>query len=77
LPKYPYIQIYTNTLIDGFSESEYKWKVGIACDKWGNLASMPEQTLLATTGTANMGTDGMLIDEVKELNDILQSGFYR
>lgn len=77
LPKYPYIQIYTNTLIDGFNESEYKWKVGIACDKWGNLASMPEQTLLATTGTANMGTDGMLIDEVKELNDILQSGFYR
>ena len=77
LPKYPYIQIYTNTLIDGFSESEYKWKVGIACDKWGNLASMPEQTLLATTGTANMETDGMLIDEVKELNDILQSGFYR
>ena len=77
LPKYPYIQIYTNTLIDGFNESEYKWKVGIACDKWGNLASMPEQTLLATTGTANMGTDGMLIDEIKELNDILQSGFYR
>lgn len=77
LPKYPYIQIYTNTLIDGFNESEYKWKVGIACDKWGKLASMPEQTLLATTGTANMGTDGMLIDEVKELNDILQSGFYR
>lgn len=77
LPKYPYIQIYTNTLIDGYNESEYKWKVGIACDKWGNLASMPEQTLLATTGTANMGTDGMLIDEVKELNDILQSGFYR
>ena len=77
LTKYPYIQIYTNTLIDGFNESEYKWKVGIACDKWGNLASMPEQTLLATTGTANMGTDGMLIDEVKELNDILQSGFYR
>ena len=77
LPKYPYIQIYTNTLIDGFNESEYKWKVGIACDKWGNLASMPEQTLLATTGTANMETDGMLIDEVKELNDILQSGFYR
>lgn len=77
LPKYPYVQIYTNTLIDGFNESEYKWKVGIACDKWGNLASMPEQTLLATTGTANMGTDGMLIDEVKELNDILQSGFYR
>lgn len=77
LSKYPYIQIYTNTLIDGFNESEYKWKVGIACDKWGKLASMPEQTLLATTGTANMGTDGMLIDEVKELNDILQSGFYR
>lgn len=77
LKKFPYIQIYTNTLIDGYNESEYKWKVGIACDKWGNLASMPEQTLLATTGTANMGTDGMLIDEVKELNDILQSGFYR
>lgn len=77
LTKYPYVQIYTNTLIDGFNESEYKWKVGIACDKWGKLASMPEQTLLATTGTANMGTDGMLIDEVKELNDILQSGFYR
>lgn len=77
LPKCPYIQIYTNTLIDGFNESEYNWKVGIACDKWGNLDSMPEHTLLATTGTANMGTEGMLIDEVKELNDILQSGFYK
>ena len=63
--------------LGGTSKAEYMLKVGHACDLFTTLDKMPENSLLQTTGTANMGTDGMLIDEVKELNDILQSGFYR
>jgi hypothetical protein len=38
---------------------------------------MLDDTLLATTGIGNMNTSGMEIDEVKELNSILQAGFYK
>ena len=63
--------------LGGTSKAEYMLKVGHACDIFTTMDKMPENSLLQTTGCANMGTDGMLIDEVKELNDILQSGFYR
>ena len=73
----PYIQLYTNQLIQGYSESEYKLKVGHACDKWVMTTSMPEDSLLKAGGVANMNTNGMEIEEVQELNTILQTGFYR
>ena len=63
--------------LGGTSKEQYMLKVGHACDIFTTMDKMPENSLLQTTGCANMGTDGMLIDEVKELNDILQSGFYR
>ena len=63
--------------LGGTSKEQYMLKVGHACNIFTTMDKMPENSLLQTTGTANMGTDGMLIDEVKELNDILQSGFYR
>ena len=63
--------------LGGTSKAEYMLKVGHACDIFTTMDKMPENSLLQTTGCANIGTDGMLIDEVKELNTILQSGFYR
>ena len=77
LPMYPYIQFYTNQLIEGYNESEYKLKVGHACDTWDTLTNMPAASLCMATGIANMGTSGMEITEIQELNAILQSGFYK
>ena len=77
LPFYPFIQIFQNIPQETFNESEYKKTVGIACDKWGTLSEMPENSLIKTTGVANMNTSGMELDEAKELNSILQTGFYR
>lgn len=79
LPMAPYIEFFQNIPIEDFKnkEGEYKYKVGIACDKWVNITEMPENSLLKTTGIANMSTGGMELDEIKELNSILQSGFYR
>lgn len=77
LPMYPYIQFYTNQLIEGYNESEYKLKVGHACDTWDTLTNMPSASLCMATGIANMATSGMEITEVQELNAILQSGFYK
>ena len=77
LPFTPYVEIFTNKVIKDYNESEYKLKVGISCDKWVGIETMPEATLLQTTGLANTDTSGMELDEIKELNNILQSGFYR
>lgn len=73
----PYIIIYTPKTIDDYNESQYKLKVGIACDKWVTAAEMPENSLLKTGGMANMDTSGMEITEIQELNGILQTGFYK
>ena len=77
LPLYPYVQIYTHDTLSDYKESEYKLKVGIACDKWVKPTEMPENSLLKATGVANMATGGMEPTEIDELNAILQSGFYR
>ena len=73
----PLIEFYTNDTIDGFNESQYKLKTGIACDMWKTTSAMPDDTLLAATGTADMDTSGMTLAEVQELNQILQNGFYK
>ena len=77
LPMFPFILVYTPDTIETYDEAGYKINVGIACDKWGTLDTMLDDTLLATTGIGNMNTSGMEIDEVKELNSILQAGFYK
>jgi hypothetical protein len=74
---FPFILVYTPDTIETYDEAGYKINVGIACDKWGTLDTMLDDTLLATTGIGNMNTSGMEIDEVKELNSILQAGFYK
>ena len=77
LPMQPFIEFFTNNLIEDYSESQYKLKVGIACDMWKATSTMPDDTLLAATGTADMDTSGMTLAEIQELNQILQSGFYK
>ena len=77
LPLFPYIQLYTNAEIEGFSKAEYKLKVGIACDKWCKTDAMPASSLLKATGIADMNTSGMELEEIQELNGILQTGFYK
>lgn len=88
----PYVQIFKNAIMDGFttqkggtveeelggtSKEQYMLKVGHACNTFTTIDKMPENSLLQTTGMANMGTAGMELAEVNELNSILQSGFYR
>jgi len=73
----PYIIIYTPKTIDDYNEGEYKLKVGIACDRWTTAEKMPNDSLLKAGGMANMSTSGMELAEIQELNDILQSGFYK
>ena len=75
LPMYPYIQFIQNVKMQGWNEAEYKIKVGIACDKWVTTNSMPANSLLQTTGIANMDVNDLELAEVQELNEILQSGF--
>ena len=77
LPMQPFIEFFTNNLIEDYSESQYKLKVGIACDMWKATSAMPDDTLLKTAGIADMDTSGMTLAEVQELNQILQSGFYK
>ena len=88
----PYVQIFKNTIMDGFEttdggtvrvelggtdETEYKLKVGHACDKFATIAEMDNDCLLQTTGLADNPTTGMELSEVNELNTILQSGFIK
>lgn len=88
----PYVQIFKNTIMDGLetanggtvrvelggsSETEYKLKVGHACNMFATINTMPENSLLQTTGLANNPTTGMELAEVNELNTILQSGFLK
>ena len=88
----PYVQIFKNAIMDdlttqeggtvkeelgGTSKEQYMLKVGHACNVFTTLDKMPEDSLLQTTGIANMSTAGMELEEINELNAILQSGFYR
>lgn len=88
----PYVQIFKNAVMEGLetkntgsikeelggdAEAQYKLKVGHACDIWAQLEGMPENSLLQTTGMADMSSTGMEMAEAQELNSILQSGFYR
>lgn len=88
----PYVQIFKNAIMDGFttqdggtvkeelggtSKEQYMLKVGHACNVFTTMGKMPQNSLLQTTGMANMETNGMELEEVNELNAILQSGFYR
>ena len=77
LPMYPYIQFIQNVKMAGWDEPQYKLKVGYACDVWRTMLNMPEESLLQTTGSADMSAMGMELAEIEELNAILQSGFYR
>lgn len=77
LPMYPYIQFIQNIKMAGWDEPQYKLKVGYACDVWRTMLNMPEESLLQTTGSADMSAMGMELAEIEELNAILQSGFYR
>lgn len=76
-PLFPYIQIFRNNIMSTYNEEEYQLKVGHACDVWAQLSEMPDNSLLQTTGMANMSSMGMEMAEVQELNSILQSGFYK
>lgn len=95
----PYIQIFKNAIMGGLEtddtgtvkvklggtdKAEYMLKVGHACDVWTTADEMPSNSLLQTTGMANMsngkGTtpiSGMELAEAQELNSILMSGFYK
>ena len=88
----PYVQIFKNTIMSGLAtaeggkvtvelggadETEYKLKVGHACDIFTTISGMPENSLLQTTGLGDNGIGKMELAEVNELNTILQSGFYR
>lgn len=88
----PYVQIFKNAIMAGLttseggtikeelggtSKAEYMLKVGHACDTFATIDKMPADSLLQTTGMANMSTEGMELAEVNELNAILQSGFYK
>jgi hypothetical protein len=64
LPMFPFIIIYTPKTIDDYNESEYKLKVGIACDKWTTAEKMPGNSLLKAGGMANMSTSGMEMAEI-------------
>ena len=63
--------------LGGTSKEQYMLKVGHACNEFTTMDKMLENSLLQTTGMANMSTAGMELAEVNELNAILQSGFYR
>ena len=88
----PYVQIFKNTIMSnlattnggkvtvelgGADETQYKLKVGHACDMFTTIEAMPENSLLQTTGIANNSTAGMELAEANELNTILQSGFLK
>ena len=76
LPLSPFIEFYIPIMQDDYSENDYKETVGIACDKWTTTENMDSGSLLQTTGIADMDTSGMELDEIKELNSIVQSGFW-
>ena len=91
LPMEPFIQIFKNGIMEGLetehtntveeklggqTEAQYKLKVGHACDVWNTIDEMPENSLLQTTGMADMSAMGMELAEVQEFNTILMNGFY-
>lgn len=75
LPMKPFIQFYTNTLMETANIPEYKKTVGIACEKWGTINSMPENSLLSISNPT-FNTSGMNKNEVNMLINALNS-FYK
>lgn len=75
LPMKPYIQFYTNTLMETANIGEYKKTVGIACEKWGSIDSMPENSLLCISNPT-FDRSGMNENEVNMLINAL-NGFYK
>lgn len=88
----PYVQIFKNGIMEGFttkesgtiketlggdSEAQYKLKVGHACNIFTTMDEMPANSLLQTTGIADMNTTGLELAEIQELNAIVQSGFFK
>ena len=88
----PYVQIFKNTIMSnlattnggkvtvelgGTDETQYKLKVGHACDIFTTINAMPENSLLQTTGIGDNSTAGMELAEINELKTILQSGFLK
>lgn len=88
----PYVQIFKNGIMEGLekkdggtiketlggdSEAQYKLKVGHACNIFTTTTSMPDNSLLQTTGIADMNTTGLELAEIEELNAIVQSGFFK
>lgn len=75
LPMKPFIQFYTNILMETANIPEYKKTVGIACEKWGTINSMPENSLLSISNPT-FDTSGMNKNEVNMLINAL-NGFYK
>lgn len=75
LPMKPYIQFYTNTLMETANISEYKKTVGIACEQWSSISSMPENSLLCIS-KPTFDTSGMTQNEVNMLVNAL-NGFFK
>ena len=74
----PYVQIFKNAIIDGLttdesgtikeelggtSKAEYMLKVGHACNVFTTMDKMSKDSLLQTTGCANLSSAGMEITE--------------
>ena len=66
LPMYPYIQFYTNTLMETANIAQYKRTVGIACEQWSTIDAMPDNSLLSISNPV-FDTSGMSENEVNAL----------
>ena len=75
LPMRPFIQFYKNILMETANIPEYKKTVGIACEQWGTIASMPENSLLSISNPV-FDTSGMSQNEVNMLITALNK-FYK
>lgn len=75
LPMKPYIQFYTNDTMETMDLEQYRKTVGIACEEWGTIESMPENSLLVISNPT-FNTSGMTQNEVNALISAL-NGFYK
>lgn len=75
LPMKPYIQFYTNDTMETMNLPQYRKTVGIACEKWGTIESMPEDSLLVISNPT-FNTSGMTQNEINSLISAL-NGFYK
>lgn len=75
LPMKPYIQFYTNEPMETMNLVQYRKTVGIACEQWGTIDSMPEDSLLVISNPT-FNTNGMTQNEINALISAL-NGFYK